>query len=81
MTNPDTIAPGVLIRAGQALFGDNWQTPIARELGVSDRSVRYWTKGVHAIPPGVVADLVKILRARGRKMDALAAELARTLKA
>lgn len=77
MTNPTIVPPDALIRAGRAMFGDNWQTPIARELGVSDRSVRYWTKGEHAIPAGVVGDLVKILRARGRKMDALADELAR----
>lgn len=80
MTNPETIAPDVLIRAGRALFGDNWQTPLARELGVSDRSIRYMTKGERGIPPGIVADLVRILEERGGNLYALAKELKRAIR-
>ena len=40
-----------LIReAGQSLFGDRFQSDLARLLGVSDRTVRRWIGGDSAIP-------------------------------
>jgi hypothetical protein len=44
-------------RVGAALYGPNWQGCMARALGVSDRSVRYWLIGDHPIPARVWRDL------------------------
>jgi hypothetical protein len=47
----------LLARVGGALYGVSWQGSMARALGVSDRSVRYWLSGAHPIPRGVLAEL------------------------
>jgi hypothetical protein len=42
--------PEELADAGRALYGDRWQTPLARDLHVTDRTVRRWLVGEFAIP-------------------------------
>lgn len=39
------MTPELLSRLGLALYGPEWQTPLAAALGVSDRTVRNWTTG------------------------------------
>ncbi len=51
-------------RIGEALFGTLWQEAMARALGVSGRSVRYWVAGDHPIPRGVWVDLRGIVEHR-----------------
>ncbi|MBS4052213.1 MAG: hypothetical protein KGZ69_13545 [Methylomonas sp.] len=41
-------APDELQRLGRALFGNQWQTPLARALGRSDRTVRRWRSGTRS---------------------------------
>jgi hypothetical protein len=36
---------------GELIFGANWQTPLARRLGVEPRTVRHWLSGRNAIAP------------------------------
>lgn len=57
---------------GRALFGDQWQVPLARELDVADRTVRRWAAGDVAPPAGVWPDLAKICRAHALKLARLA---------
>ena len=45
---------------GFALFGDLWQSPLARELGVADRTVRRWIRSDTAIPADVWPRLAAI---------------------
>jgi hypothetical protein len=42
--------------AGQALYGPRWQTDLARDLDVADRTMRRWLAG-DDMPPGVAMDL------------------------
>lgn len=37
--------PDELQRLGRVVWGNQWQTPLARELGISDRTVRRWRAG------------------------------------
>ena len=37
---PQRLTPELMQRAGVALYGEHWQMPLARLLGVSDRTVR-----------------------------------------
>ncbi|MEF2553058.1 hypothetical protein VQ042_17090 [Aurantimonas sp. A2-1-M11] len=53
-----------LREAGEALYGDRWQTAIARDLDVSDRTVRNWNAMKFAIPLGVQRDILALLSAR-----------------
>jgi hypothetical protein len=55
----------LLIMAGNALYGERWQTDLARDLGLSDgRRIRQWLSGDRSIPEGVTGDLVKLLLGR-----------------
>jgi len=61
----------LLARAGAALYGQDWQSPLARHLGVSDRTIRRMVQAAregrdYTIPPGwwpeVTAELKKAVR-------------------
>lgn len=65
-----------LQRVGEALYGPNWQTPVAADLAVSDRTVRRWVAG-HAIPDGVWADLALLCAKRGGALIQLGERLIR----
>lgn len=68
--------PAELAKAGQALYGERWQTDLARDLGLSDgRRVRQWMAGERPIPPGIWADLAALLRQRGLSAISLAESL------
>ena len=57
--------PADLAAAGQALYGDRWQTELARALGLADaRRIRQWMAGERKIPVGVWADVCSLLRQR-----------------
>ena len=72
---PDTL----IIRIGEALWGERWQSEMARALGVSKTSVQDWRQGRNAPRPGVWADLARIVEERLAGM-AEVAELLRALK-
>ncbi|WP_454278188.1 hypothetical protein [Sphingomonas sp. Marseille-Q8236] len=54
---------------GEALYGERWQAPIAGDLGVSDRAVRYWISAANPCPEDLGLRLLAIVV---RKRDSLA---------
>lgn len=67
----------LLERAGVALHGAAWKHPTARDLNIGIRNFRHMTEGNAPIPPGVWADLRKLLVAHSLACGDLAAELPR----
>lgn len=65
----------LLVEAGEALYGPRWQSDLARDLGVADRTVRRWATGVTNPPPGVYADLMQLAIKRAKRLDDLADRL------
>lgn len=63
---------------GTALYGPRWQSDLARDLGVSDRTVRYWLAG-NDIPAGVYSDLQRIAQARALDIDRVIDRLVATV--
>lgn len=63
----------LLRRCGEALYGPRWQSDLARDLGVSDRTIRRWAAAVDDPPPGVYADLTRLMSERADTLIALAA--------
>lgn len=61
----------MLRRAGEALYGERWQSPLSRDLGVTDRTVRNWAAERHDCPDDVPGKLLHILRARGKSVAKL----------
>ncbi|RWC26996.1 MAG: adhesin [Mesorhizobium sp.] len=54
--------------AGEVLYGERWQTPLARDLGVSDRTVRNWCAAKHECPHDLAERLLLILHQRSEKI-------------
>lgn len=48
---------------GEALYGSRWQSEIAKDLNVADRTVRRWMADA-VISDGVAADLAQLARQR-----------------
>ncbi|WP_142491041.1 helix-turn-helix domain-containing protein [Klebsiella pneumoniae] len=67
---------GLLISAGQLLFGERWQTELARALGLSDgRRIRQWLSGDRPIPVGIWDDLRELLEDRSSKMELIVKQI------
>jgi hypothetical protein len=58
------MTPDELATAGRALYGERWQTSLAHDLHVSDRTLRRWVTGEFPIPAGVVTELRSVLEER-----------------
>ena len=65
----------LLAACGSALYGPQWQSPLARDLGISDRTVRRWLAGTSEMPAGVLSELLQLLQARAVTLGNLAQQL------
>lgn len=65
----------LLVETGEALYGPLWQSALARDLGVSDRTVRRWVAGTSEVPAGLYLDLLRLTQERAAVLDALAGRL------
>ena len=61
MQQKPAMTPDELATAGRALYGERWQTSLADDLHVSDRTMRRWVTGEFPIPAGVVTELRSVL--------------------
>lgn len=64
-----------LARIGESLYGPRWQSDLARDLGVADRTVRAWVAGERRPAVGVWADLARIMHERRERLSALLDDL------
>jgi len=71
------MTPDLLREAGEALYGPLWQSAIARDLNVNDRTVRRWAANDTALPDGLVDELKQLLRQRGLALTAVLRKLPR----
>lgn len=71
--NPNEIA--VLRSAGLALYGNNWQSPLARALGVSDRTMRRWIAGNNDMPKTFWLKIEQLLDSRLATIPAVCAAI------
>lgn len=63
------MTPADLAAIGQALYGRAWQSPLARDLGVSARTMRRWVAS--GPPDGTAEGLRGLLRQRRATIDSL----------
>ena len=49
----------LLAEIGEALYGERWQTALAQDLGMADRTVRRWVAGESPVPDHVWPFLAK----------------------
>jgi hypothetical protein len=69
------ITPDLLRRVGEALYGERWQSALAADLNIADRSMRYWLAGRSPIPPAVRDEVRGLLQANQAEIGALLREL------
>lgn len=69
------IDPALLRRVGEALYGQQWQAPLARDLPVSERHMRRLLAGTTPISPGIAGDLARLCRDRLAELADVAATL------
>lgn len=69
------MTPQLLAACGMALYGHQWQSSLARDLSVSDRTMRRWVAGTHDVPQGLYTDLLRLTEERAHVLDELTERL------
>ncbi len=69
MTARQPYASELFARAGEALYGDDWQSPMARALGLNLRTVQRLAAAArdaqpYRIAPALMDEVAKLVRAR-----------------
>ena len=67
----------LIIRIGMALWGESWQAPMARALGIHRDTVQDWRQGRSAPRRGVYGDLLRLAVERQAELDDLVEQLTR----
>jgi hypothetical protein len=60
-----------LVARGRALYGERWQTSLALDLAVADRTMRRWLAGESSIPGDVEQKLRELLIKRLNEMGGM----------
>ncbi|HJU20122.1 MAG TPA: helix-turn-helix transcriptional regulator [Stellaceae bacterium] len=71
----------LLRQAGEALYGPRWQSPLAVDLGVSDRTVRMWLSGRMRPRPEILIALADLVVRRQAQLGTVAERLAAAIGA
>ena len=56
------LTPEQLKQAGELLYGNQWQSDLARALEVDARRVRDWLQERRPIPVGVKTEIIELLK-------------------
>ena len=67
----------ILWEAGAAIYGERWQSSLARDLGVAVRTMQRWAVGDQPVPAGAWRDIERLLSARGQTIKAVLRRLPR----
>lgn len=65
----------LFIRAARSLYGEQWQSAIARDLEMSDRQIRRIVSGTANAQPGMLVDLWRLMLERQLEMDKIIDEI------
>ena len=69
------LSPELLRSCGEALYGQQWQAPIARDLEVALRTVQRWAAGEFGMPEGIGSELADLIRARRGRLTEIENQL------
>lgn len=63
--------PKDLRKSGEVLFGQRWQTDMAKALKVDSRRVRQWVAGERPLPKTIDKEILTLLQQRQKKIEQL----------
>jgi len=69
------MTPETLREAGEALYGALWQSALARDLGINERTMRRWVAGDNAIPESIRSEILGMVRQRAATLNRIAMSL------
>ena len=69
------MTPSDITRIGEALYGKNWKSPLARRLGTSHRTVFSWSVGEHR-PRGHYVSQLEALKTHAESLTMVDAFMA-----
>ena len=69
------MTPALLTQAGEALYGASWRAPLARDLGIDERTIRRWVAGTYPVPNGVTANLERIIADHAAELSRIVGEI------
>lgn len=70
------MTPADLAMAGEALYGLRWHAELARQLGITYRTLRRWMTGEYPVPAGVAGEVRALLAGAEARLAAAQATLA-----
>jgi hypothetical protein len=69
------MTPTLLRETGESLYGARWQSELARDLAINDRTMRRWLAGTNGVPEQVREELRVLAQARRKALDQVIARL------
>jgi len=69
------MTPTLLRETGESLYGARWQSELARDLAINDRTMRRWLAGANGVPEQVREELRVLAQARRKALDQVIARL------
>lgn len=76
----ESLSPELLRQVGEALYGEQWQTELARALDVNNRTVRRWVAGTWEPRPQHTGKLYRLVCQRRDALQAIVPALADLLR-
>lgn len=78
MAQSSTIPADQIGDIGRQLYGEHWQTPLARALGINVRLLRYWLSGEAVPSPGQAQRVLALIEHAAEEAKRQARKLAAT---
>lgn len=78
--NTTILTRNQLIQAGQALYGERWQTDLAKALNIDSRRVRQWLSDERPTPIWLTAELIVLLEKNSQQTTTLAEQFKKYTK-
>lgn len=69
------LTPEQLKQAGELLYGNQWQSDLARAINVDSRRIRQWLSGQRPIPVGLWLEIIELLKNNSRDTASYAESL------
>ena len=69
----------LLESTGKALYGPRWQADLARDLGVSYRTMQRWSSGEAEVSEKYIKELLGVVRDRQAEMECVEMDIARLI--